>query len=88
MSSSYREQSNKAKDVRRGVTEQKSTSPKAPKRKDILVEYRTNPSHPFHQRSGGSWQKWGKYRTLEEAQKTIKTQMRKYPNLWEFRIAP
>lgn len=88
MSQSYREDCNEAKAKRAGIVEQRQVRSVSKKAKPITVEYRRSPK----QRDDGlfrrftDWRKWSNYRTVGEAEKVIANQLRKYPDLWEFRI--
>lgn len=85
--SDYRESSNLAKDVRRGVIE---IRPVGGKRKltnadkPFIVEYR------WTGRLLGptDWRKSGRYETLAKANAAIEQQSRKHPSLFEYRLRP
>lgn len=84
--SSYREDCNKAKAVRRGVEEQRPNTPKVPKKKTVRVDFRLKPRDLENLPTLSKWSKWGMYRTADEAQTMIDRELKKNPHLWEFRI--
>ncbi|KWN80857.1 hypothetical protein WM24_23780 [Burkholderia ubonensis] len=87
MSTSYREDCNRAKAAREGIVEQCPVRKGAKKDKPIIVEYCAAKKwaariDPIIDRE---WRRWGSYRTVEEAEKMIAGQKRKH-DLFEFRI--
>lgn len=92
MSTSYREDCNRAKAAREGIIEQRPARKVGKKDKPIIVEYRRtekwianlDPAMTIFDRD---WRRWGSYRTTAEAKKMIADQNRKR-DLWEFRIKP
>lgn len=85
--SSYREQSSEAKDKRRGILEQRAVGGRSRKDKPVVVEDRIAPGHPLANSfpAWGEWSKFGRYRSVDEAQRVIDQQSRKFPFM-EFRI--
>ena len=82
--SDYRESSNRAKAVRRGVVEPRPVAGKKTQAKAIVVEWRW-PDSPF--KSFRKWSKRGAYATAEVAIRALDNFKRKHPR-WEFRIKP
>ncbi|VWC90128.1 hypothetical protein BLA17378_04511 [Burkholderia aenigmatica] len=92
MSTSYREDCNRAKAAREGIIEQRPARKGGKKNTPVVVEYRTSESflvncHWANEAFDREWRRWGNYRTIEEAEKMIADQKRKR-DLWEFRIKP
>ncbi|MBR8182105.1 hypothetical protein KDW54_06795 [Burkholderia ambifaria] len=90
MSTSYREDCNRAKAAREGIVEQRPQRKGSKKDKPVIVEYRTTKAwiarlDPKMSIFDREWRRWGSYRTVEEAEKMITAQKRKR-DLWEFRI--
>lgn len=84
---SYRDDCNQAKLAREGIVEQKPIGGKSKRAKPIIVQYRTAPDCKLfpawmHQKK---WRKWGSYRTVEEAQKVVRDQLRKH-RIWIFQV--
>jgi len=84
--SDSRKSSNLAKAKREGIIEQRPQPNRNKRAKPIEVEYRLGQYSGINLSSMKKWQRWGSYRTLGEAQTMIERQLRKYPDLWEFRI--
>lgn len=78
--SSYRESSNAAKAVRRGITEAKPVGSKNKAPRPVVVESR-------RKTSTRPWVKWGAYRNAAEAGQALDQLARKY-TFAEFRIKP
>ena len=87
-----REATNDAKAKRAGIVEQRQQPNRSKRARPVIVEYRLSEKgrswwHPHrHHDELAKWRKWHAYRTIEEAQKAIDDQLRKVPDLWEFRF--
>jgi len=83
--SDYREDCVERKAVRAGIIEQKPLKSRNKRPRPFVVEHRRNENAPFFNPRKNDWQRWGSYRTIEEARKAMETLARKY-RWYEWRL--
>lgn len=79
--SDYKEESNKVKDIKRGIVEPRPMPNHNKRERPVTVEVKYN----FRLFSSGTWKKYRNYRTTEEAEQTMAKLSRKY-GFAEYRI--
>lgn len=88
MVSDYKEGCIKAKEVKRGIKDQRRVGGKNKRDRPITLYY-TYTKEDWMSKllyKNGKWLKWGKYRTMVEAETAMDNLKRKHNNFWHFKI--
>lgn len=93
MKTDYKQSAVDRKDYRHTKVPEESFRPptKNKRPRPVIVESRWSPDGQFSRlldAKDGGWYKWGKYRTLKEAEEAVSRANLKYSKFMEYRIKP